>query len=262
MNPSRRKLINKSSDKRTFMTISIAIPVLNEEATLNKQITELSKFVAENFLEFSPIEIVIADNGSTDSTFELAYVLARNLDNVRVIKVDGRGVGRALKAAWLSSSADIIGYMDLDLATDLSALKPALQALIDGGTDLVTGSRLMKGSQVKGRSVKRNITSRVFNYIVKFIFRTKFSDGMCGFKFLRRSCLETLMAHGAQSDGWFFATELLVTAESCGYRIKDMPVTWTDDPASKVRIGALTREYLLDIFRLKSNLRNAKPTSR
>lgn len=235
--------------------ISITIPVLNEEDSLSRQIREVRTFLDTHLKQFGPIEIVIADNGSSDSTPILASALSRELANVTSLRLEERGVGKALKASWGHSESSIVGYMDLDLATDLSALEPALSALVASEASIVTGTRLASTSKVLGRSLKRNITTRVFNRILKTAFGTEFTDGMCGFKFLRRDCLPQLTAWGATNDGWFFATEMLVAGERSGLRVLDLPVRWTDDPNSKVRIGALSIEYLKDIRALRSHLK-------
>jgi hypothetical protein len=79
---------------------------------------------------------------------------------------------------------------------------------------------------------------------------------MCGFKFLRREVLPRLIARGAVSDNWFFSTEILLAAERLDLKIKDLPVTWTDDPNSRVRLFKLTREYLqaMRVFRARDRV--------
>lgn len=239
-------------------SIEITIPVLNEEGTLDSQVRKAYHFIKQNLADINPIRIILADNGSTDSTAEIAHILTQQLPDVHYLRLEQRGVGRALKTSWGQSKADVVGYMDLDLATDLRYLRPALEKLLADQADIVTGSRLAKGARVNGRSTLRNFTSRCFNSIVKIVFQTSFSDGMCGFKFLKRSCLENLIAAGAQSNGWFFATEILITAEYLGYRVSDLAVEWTDDPDSKVKIGKLTIEYLKAIQILHNRLPKRK----
>ncbi|WP_198919836.1 glycosyltransferase [Pseudomonas chlororaphis subsp. aureofaciens] len=239
-------------------TIEITIPILNEEATLAQQVRTAYAYIQENLQDIGTITITLADNGSTDSTPDIGRALSTELPGVKYLRLEKRGVGLALKSSWGESKADIVGYMDLDLATDLGHLRPALSSLTSRKTDIVTGSRLAKGAKVIGRTPLRNFTSACFNYIVKFIFRTSFSDGMCGFKFLQRSILPPLMAHGAQSDGWFFATEILVTGEHLNYKVLDLPVTWTDDPNSKVKIIKLSLEYLKAMFALRKRLHHPK----
>lgn len=235
--------------------IEITIPVLNEQDTLTVQVEKVVNFLDNELSEFSDINIIIADNGSTDQTQNLAERLEVKYSQVKYLRLNERGVGRALKASWSKSSADIIGYMDLDLATDLKYLRPAFDSLISENYDIVTGSRLAKGAKVYGRTVIRNITSRCFNLLVKNIFHTKFSDGMCGFKFLKRNKLPQVLSTGMRNDGWFFATELLIVGEFLHYKIKDLPVTWTDNPSSKVKIGKLSKEYIEQMILLKKHLK-------
>lgn len=237
------------------MKIEITIPVLNEEATISEKIRELHNYIENHLQDIGTISIIIADNGSTDTTEGKALALTNELSRIEYIRLGQRGVGRALKASWTKSNADIIGYMDLDLATDLKFIRPALNAL--SCADIVTGSRLASGAKVIGRSRLRNFTSVCFNMLVKRVFQTSFSDGMCGFKFLKRKILEDLMSTGAQSDGWFFATELLVVGEHLNYRVADLPVTWTDDPNSKVKIFKLSMEYIKQIIQLKKTLKES-----
>jgi glycosyltransferase involved in cell wall biosynthesis len=225
-------------------SIEITIPILNEECTLDEQVRKAHQYIQSNLIDLGTITIILADNGSTDSTPDIARSLQLELPGVQYLRLEQRGVGRALKASWSQSKADIVGYMDLDIATDLRYLRPALEKLCADQADIVTGSRLAKGSRVIGRSLLRNFTSRALNFILKIVFRISFSDGMCGFKFLKRSCIVNLQNAGAVSDGWFFATEILIAGEYLGYRIFDLAVEWRDDPNSKVKIGKLAIEYL------------------
>jgi glycosyltransferase involved in cell wall biosynthesis len=235
-------------------TVEITIPILNEETTLNDQVRKIHKFKEKNLQDFGSVKLVLADNGSTDSTPELARKLANQLSDVEYLRLEQRGVGLALKASWTRSEADIVGYMDLDLATDLRHLRPALGKIISENAEIVTGSRLAKGAKVLERKPFRTFTSICFNYIVKLIFKTKFSDGMCGFKFMQRCILERLMQAGAQSDGWFFATEILITGERLNHKVEEIPVIWTDDPNSKVKVVKLAMEYLRAMSVLRRRL--------
>ncbi|CAM5785224.1 Bifunctional apolipoprotein N-acyltransferase/polyprenol monophosphomannose synthase [Castellaniella caeni] len=236
------------------VSVEITIPILNEEATLHAQVHQVRAFVDRHLQDLPPIGIVLADNGSTDATPAIAAQLAQELAGVRYLRLEARGVGRALKASWKSSNADIVGYMDLDLATDLHSLRPALARLLDDQADVVTGSRLARGARVRGRSLLRGFTSRVFNLLLQLYLRVGFTDGMCGFKFLQRRHLPAILDAGAVSDGWFFATEVLVVAEHLGLRVSDLPVQWTDDPNSKVKIVKLTLEYLRAMRALRQRL--------
>ena len=237
----------------------ITIPVLNEERNLRQQLEILYHFILTELPVYGPWRIVIADNGSSDTTQVIGEKLAKEYSNIKYIRLDEKGVGLALQTSWSQSQAEIVGYMDLDLATDLSHLKEALVAL-SSGQDIVYATRLHKKSIVKNRSLKRTWTSRVFNFILRKYFGVPISDGMCGFKFLKKEVYERLCENGARSKGWFFSTELLVIATWLKLKIYELPVTWTDSAESHVRIIPLAWQYLKAMRRLKQNkLLVAKP---
>lgn len=241
------------------MTFEITIPVLNEAETLVRQVRILHDFLLERFPDSSKWRIVIADNGSTDDTPHLAAALGDELPEVCLVRVPEKGVGLALKTSWEQSKADMVGYMDLDLATDLRHFVQAYNAIATEGYDLVYGTRLHRRSKVVGRTLKREITSRIFNLIVRWYLGTRFSDGMCGFKWLKREHVASLRAGGAVSNGWFFSTELLAIAEWQGLKCCELPVNWTDDAAnSKVNIPRLAKQYLQAMAVLRKN----KPSKR
>ena len=242
------------------MTFEVTIPVLNEAGTLQRQVRLLHSFLTKQFPEKESWKIVIADNGSEDETIAIAKRLASRLSNLRIVSTKSRGVGLALKTSWLSSKAEIIGYMDLDLATATEHISETMDHFQKGDCDLLYATRLHPQSKVINRPLKREVTSRAFNFILKNYLGTCFSDGMCGFKFLKREILNQLLENGAKSDGWFFSTELLAVAEWQGLNIRELPVTWTDDTSgSKVNIFKLTKEYLKAMQVLKTFKPNLKP---
>jgi glycosyltransferase involved in cell wall biosynthesis len=227
------------------MTFEVTIPVLNEEATLVQQVTILHEFLSIHFPDTTQWNIIIADNGSTDNTPHLAASLGDDYPEIKLVKVPEKGVGLALKTSWSQSKADMVGYMDLDLATDLKHFVQAYNALATEGFDIVYGTRLHKKSRVVGRTMKREVTSRVFNQLLKSYLGVKFTDGMCGFKWLKRKHVASLIEAGAISNGWFFSTELLTLSEWKGLKICELPVHWTDDAAnSKVNIPKLANQYI------------------
>lgn len=234
------------------MTFDITIPVLNEAETLDRQIRILYHFLVEHFPDLEQWRIVIADNGSTDETVPIAKQLSTELPNISYLSIPKKGVGLALKTSWTKSKAAIVGYMDLDLATDLPHFLEAYHAIVKEGCDIVYGTRLHPKAKVYKRSLKREISSRGFNFILRHYLGVRFSDGMCGFKFLKRSLFLSLFKYGAQNDGWFFSTELLTVGEWLGYQMFELPVKWTDDSgSSKVKILPLAKKYLKSMHALK-----------
>lgn len=228
--------------------ISIVLPVLNEEARLAQGVAKLIDFKAKHKLEF---EIIIADNGSIDKTAEIAKNLAVKFADIKCIFLPEKGVGRALKQAWANSASTYVGYMDVDLATDLNHLLEVFD-LIEKNVPVINGSRLLPGAKVINRSSQREISSRIFNKILQWRLGVHFSDGMCGFKFLKRELfLEIMDSFDFLDDGWFFNTEILIKSEWLGYDIKEIPVVWSDDRDSRVNILKTGLNYLRQIERLR-----------
>ncbi len=237
------------------MKVDIVIPVFNEDQTLKNQIHKLDLFL--DSLNQDEYKIIIADNGSTDGTKFIGEELANTIARVSFIAVGVKGVGRALKKAWENSDAEIIGYMDLDLATNLKHLNEVMLLMQTYENDIINASRLLPKSKVKNRSSVRNLTSRSFNFILRIVFKTDITDGMCGFKFLRRTTFKSLLANGATSDGWFFATQLLIVGEMLGLTVQEIPIEWTDDKNSKVKIVQTSKTYVLEIIKLRNYIKNS-----
>src|SRR5436305_14883229 len=119
---------------RTTCAIDIVVPVYNEERDLESSIRRLHAFLRDGFP--LPARITIADNASTDGTHQQALDLADELAGVRVVRLDQKGRGRALLAAWSTSDAPVLAYMDGDLSTDLTALLPLVAPLLPRHSDV------------------------------------------------------------------------------------------------------------------------------
>ena len=176
-------------EKRVLTTIDLVIPVHNEEKGLEESVRHLDGYLRT--LPYSTT-ITIADNASTDGTWEIAERLATEITRVRAIHLEEKGRGRALKAAWSTSRAEVVGYMDVDLSTDLRALPPLLAPLLSGHSDVAIGSRLARGSRIE-RGPKRDFLSKGYNLLLRGILSAEFTDAQCGFKALRRDVAEKLL---------------------------------------------------------------------
>ena len=168
-----------------------------------------------------------------------------------MLRLERKGRGRALRAAWSASDARVVCYMDVDLSTDLRGLLPLVAPLLSGHSDLAIGTRLARGARVV-RGPKRELISRAYNAILRTALRARFSDAQCGFKAVRRDALPALLAE-VRDDGWFFDTELLVLAQRQGLRIHEVPVDWIDDPDSRVAIVRTALDDLRGVARLMSS---------
>ena len=233
----------------TKNSLDIVIPVLNEERALPESIPVLHTHLTDNFGGYD-WRIVIADNGSEDATPEVSERLSREYPGVSPFRLEQRGRGLALRTTWLASEADIVAYMDVDLSTSIEALKPLVGAVAEQGYDIAIGSRLIKGARVELRPLKREITSRGYSFLFRSMFFTGFRDAQCGFKAVSRRAVDELVPL-IENNRWFFDTELLILAEANGFRIREIPVHWTDDPDTRVKILGTAIEDVKGLLRLR-----------
>jgi putative flippase GtrA len=232
--------------------LEIVIPVHNEARQLAASVTALRTFLDSSF----PLAttVTIADNASTDDTWTIAIGLAASLPGVEALHLDRKGRGRALRAAWTSSPAPVVAYMDVDLATGLDALLPLVAPLLSGHSDVAIGTRLAPGAHVV-RGARREVISRSYNLLVRTLLGNTCTDAQCGFKAMRSDAAAAVLPL-VEDEAWFFDTEVLVTAHRLGLRIHEVPVDWVDDLDSRV---AVARTAWLDLCGI---VRMVGPTAR
>jgi glycosyltransferase involved in cell wall biosynthesis len=226
--------------------LDVVVPVHNEDVDLDWSVRRLHRYLSTS-VPYG-FRITIVDNASTDATPLIATALAEDLPHVRSLRLEEKGRGRALREAWSTSDADVLAYMDVDLSTDLAALLPLVAPLVSGHSDISIGSRLARGARVV-RGPKRELISRLYNFLLRAVLRARFSDAQCGFKAIRRDVAIELLPD-IEDTGWFFDTELLIAAQRRGLRIHEVPVDWVDDPDSRVDIVSTAIGDLKGVARL------------
>jgi glycosyltransferase involved in cell wall biosynthesis len=226
--------------------VEIVIPVYNEQTALEGSVRMLHGYLSATF-PFS-WQITIVDNASSDGTLQVARRLMYELPEVGAMHLREKGRGRALRAAWLASGAEVVAYMDVDLSTDLAALLPLVAPLMSRHSDVAIGTRLHPAASVT-RSAKRELISRAYNRLLRLALRASFSDAQCGFKAIRADAAAQLVPLIADQE-WFFDTELLVLAQRRGLRIHEVPVDWVEDLDSRVEIVPTALADLRGVARL------------
>lgn len=242
--PDRRR--ERIGTDGTAPVLDVVVPVYNEETDLEPCVRRLHEHLAGDFPY--TFRITIADNASVDATPQVAAQLSDEIAEVRVVRLEQKGRGRALRHVWTTSDSPVLAYLDVDLSTDLAALAPLVAPLISGHSDVAIGSRLARGSQVV-RGPKRELISRCYNLLLRGTLAARFSDAQCGFKAIRADVAGGLLPH-VTDPAWFFDTELLVLAQRSGLRIHEVPVDWVDDPDSRVDIVSTAVADLKGIARL------------
>ena len=231
-------------------SVDVVVPVYNEERDLPKSVPTLRDFLSGPDFPYE-WRIVIADNASTDNTPAVSKELAAaNAGKVDYVRIERKGRGFALKQTWLASPMDVVSYMDVDLSTGLDAFPALIGAVAEGGYDLAVGSRLAPRSRIR-RSLKRRVLTRGYNTLIKGLFLTRFSDAQCGFKAISREAAQQIVPL-IEDNNWFFDTELLILGEKLGYRVKDVPVEWVEDPDTRVKIGSTVMEDVRGLLRLRT----------
>ena len=232
------------------MKLILVVPAYNEEKVLENSITRLYKYMRDN-IKYS-WDIIIANNASTDNTKHIANKLANKLLHVKAIHLKFKGRGNALKYVWSNYDSDVYAYCDVDLATDIIHLNELCDYIISG-KNIVIGSRYLKYSNAK-RTIRRFILSKAYNYLIKLLFRTKIKDLQCGFKAIDKEIVKDLLPK-IKNKKWFFDSELIIRAERLKkYEIKEIPVKWSENKNSKVKIFETVYKYITDSVKLRKEL--------
>ena len=227
------------------VAVSVVLPAYDEEATIEATV-ERTLAALDEFLPAGSYEVMVAEDGCTDRTPEIASRLAAADDRVRHFHSDERlGRGGALDRAFGAAAGDVLVYFDTDLATDLKHLEELVERVRSGDADVATGSRWHRDARVE-RPAKRGVPSLAYNGLVRLFLRSDLRDHQCGFKAVSREAFEALRAD-VGDDHWFWDTELLVRAQRRGFRVVEFPVEWTPKGDSKV-------DLVRDVFGMGSQI--------
>ncbi|MFA6393489.1 MAG: glycosyltransferase [Patescibacteria group bacterium] len=235
-------------------TVDICLPIYNEEKILEKNVLFLLDFLKKQNYPFS-WKIVILNNGSTDKSKEIGERLAEW--GIKMENALRPGKGGAIKEYWMKSRADIACYMDIDLAVSLENISDLLVPLVNENCDMIIGSRLLYESKID-RSLIREISSQGYNLLSRLICDHKFSDLQCGFKAVRTDIFKKI-APFITDRKWFFDTELVIYAGKLGYKIKEVPVEWSenryDKRKSKVNLFKDTLTFIINLLKLNRRMK-------
>lgn len=240
--------------KEVNQSIHILFPVYNERLRLANGIERTVAYLRKHVR--LPYHLTILDNGSEDETPEIGKALAVKYPEVAYIRVDERGVGAAFRKGIAINNDSLVGYMDIDLSTDIRHLKQVI-TLFERRPKLqyINGTRFSRQSDTSGRRWYRKLTSWGLVLLLKVFFKMRATDAICGFTFIRKETAEALVASASKDNGWFYMIELLLRAEKSGVAIYDMPVVWQEDYNTTVKISKTMINYIIRMCRLKKLFR-------
>jgi glycosyltransferase involved in cell wall biosynthesis len=238
--------------KKQTKKLLVVLPTYNESLVIEENVKITLDYLARELSDYD-WRVLVADNCSTDETIKIVERLSEQDNRVGFFHLDQPGRGGALKKAWSDYSYDIMGYMDADLATDLVHLKQVIERLDSGAADIVIGSRIMTGSKTE-RSLGREATSRIFNFLLRHLLHLNLSDAQCGFKFINCEVAKKVVPQ-VKDKVWFFDTELLFLARQADYKIAEIPVAWVEKRIagrkSTVKVFSTALDYLWQMWRLR-----------
>ena len=225
-------------------SLSVVVPVFNEEAILKDTVDKLLAGLAR--LPLERFELILCENGSTDATREIASAVAGAHPFVRLLTMDRPDYGAALKAGLLAAEGEVTVSFDADYY-DFDFVRRALSA--DG--DVVVASKGLSGSQDR-RSLLRRLASRSFGLLTRGLLGVSVGETH-GMKLFRAPALELVPFIGATKD--LFDTELLAMAELAGLAIDELPITTEEKRPSRSGILSRIPRTVLGLVEIRGRLR-------
>jgi dolichyl-phosphate beta-glucosyltransferase len=235
------------------LDLEVIVPAFNEEHRIAPTLYALVEQ-----LQTLPLSsrVRVIDNGSSDLTADTVERVKASL-GAGLIALSGcstRGKGRAVTKGMLSSSAKYVGFCDADLATPAAAIGDALR-LLEEGWAVVVGSRLCPGaSYVAEQPLLRRLGSAAFRSSARNI-SGGIQDTQCGFKFFTRDAAQRVFAQ-TRIRGFAFDVEVLARAHALDLAVKEMPVSWSDQPGSTFSFTRDGFESFADVWALRRTLSN------
>ncbi len=208
---------------------SIVLPAYNEARNIERAVKAVIETMEKTGYDY---EVIIAEDGSTDGTDKIASRLADGKKIIHLHSDERLGRGKALERAFYSAKGKVVAFLDVDLSTDMSHLPELLEKAEKYG--IAIGSRLKKESKTE-RPAKRDIPSRIYNFLVRLLLGSKVSDHQCGFKAFRREVILSILPE-VKDNHWFWDTEVLVIAQRKGYEICEIPVKWKQGEETRVNV--------------------------
>jgi dolichyl-phosphate beta-glucosyltransferase len=240
-------------EERTVPHLSVVIPAYNEERRLPRTLDDVIRYLQG---QSYAAEIVIVDDGSTDGTARVVGEHDGGAVPIRLVAQPDRanhGKGAAVRFGMTAARGANRLFMDADNSTTIDQVE-RFWPFIDEGYDVVIGSRDVKGAEVVVHQPwLKELAGNLGNWLIRVLAVSGVADTQAGFKMFTQRCIEDVMPR-LTIDRWGFDVELLAAARRRGYRIKDVPIRWVNEPNSKVRTSTYL-EVLAEVWQVSRNLR-------
>jgi dolichyl-phosphate beta-glucosyltransferase len=212
-------------------TLSIVLPAYNEAGRIAASLDQVTRYAAQRGWQ---VEVIVVNDGSTDTTAEIVRRYATQYDCVRLIENPGnRGKGYSVRNGMLHARGDFLLFSDADFSSPIREAEKLFAAL-EAGADVAIGSRWVQTDlQVVRQPLYRQLLGRLFNLASRALLGLNFKDTQCGFKAFRRPAAELVFAQ-QRIERWAFDPELLYLAKKAGLRIVEVPVQWAHSPGTRI----------------------------
>jgi dolichyl-phosphate beta-glucosyltransferase len=232
------------------LELSIVVPAYNEEARIAPTVREIVGYCRARGRAF---ELIVVDDGSRDGTTSVGRLLSEEFPELRLIRLAANhGKGYAVRTGVVNAVGRTVLFADADGATPIAEIERLQDALMKGA-DVAVGSRALRaeGVQVQAK-VYRHLIGRTFHHLVERLADAGVKDTQCGFKLFRSSVAQDLFSR-MRMNGFSFDVEVLVMARRRGYQVAEVPVNWTHQPGSKVRLTLDSLKMAADLFRIRAH---------
>jgi dolichyl-phosphate beta-glucosyltransferase len=230
--------------------LSIVIPAHNEQNRLPATLEQVFHFLKQQ--SFTS-EVIVVENGSTDTTYEVAQQFAKQHKNLRVIQSE-KGKGAAVQRGMLEAKGDYRFMCDADLSMPVQEVVKFLPPMLQN-FDIAIASREAKGAVRYNEPSYRHLGGRGINFLIQTLILPGLNDTQCGFKCFRGEVAEDIFKRQTLM-GWSFDIELLYIARRHGYRIVEIPIHWYHFSDSKVSALRDALRMIQDIFRIHVKARH------
>ena len=226
------------------MSLSIVIPVYNEDKQLHITIKKINK-ISKRIKDY---EIVFIDDFSTDNTKQIIKKSIRSNKKIKYYKNIKKGLGSAIGLGINKSTKKFVCIFMCDNSDDLSDLMEYYKIINKNNLDAVLGSRFLKNSRVTNYPILKMVLNRIFNYIVKIIFLSNYNDFTNAFKIYKKKTLKELMPIVSDHFNVFLELPLKIIIRK--YKYKIIPISWKGRKigVSKFKISELGSMYIFTLL--------------
>jgi len=267
-------MIHKTNQISNGVKLSVIVPAYNEEKRLPKTLREIYKYLSTRAIakgedersssttQSYDSEIIVVSDGSKDRTVEVVKEMMPTIKNLRVIdEKENYGKGYAVRQGMLKAKGDYRLFTDADNSTSIDQVEK-MWPEFERGYDIISGSRDIKGAVLDPpQSWWRMRIGDIFNLFVQAIVGLwGIWDTQCGFKGFTKKSVEDVFPR-CKINRFAFDPEILVIAKKLGYKIKEIPVIWKNDPESKVKFKNMVKMGI-DLLKVRWNLVTKKYTKK